>query len=64
MRSEQSQTPLNQRAFKRIAKEVSTWSQIIFDSYNRASIKQTSLSWLLETSLGCSLILQPDPLVP
>ena len=33
MRSEESRTPLNQRAFKRAAKEGSTWSQIIFDSY-------------------------------
>ena len=43
-RSEESQTPLNQRAFKRTAKEASTWSQIIFDSYTKTSGKRTT-SW-------------------
>ena len=48
---------LNQRAFKRTAKEVSTWSQISFDSYNKASGRQTTLGKII---LKCSMVSQPD----
>ena len=61
MSSEESQMPLNQRAFKRTAKAVFSWSQIIFDSYNKASGKQTtSLQLLGNIILRCSIVLQPD----
>ena len=47
---------LNRGAFKRTAKEVSTWSQIIFDSYNKASGKTDYLFTALgNTMLRCSV---------